>query len=217
MVRETGALKTNTLSLAQFASIFEKKWATLEDVHGDFFSSLILDSGENAVPGDWYTLDFLDSNLGFGVSLDAIRNRIVVRMVEPPLHGKVNVGDGILAVNGSPMGLVKHPAALQEKVKVLTRPLTITFVRKSRSIREVSSNIIFDEVVKPKEESQSLDKACLQNDVKIEDTKPAISETLTSDSKFEKHGSEIISSTFEKFDLYVYMLTRLIFTRRLPF
>ena len=224
MVRETGALATNKLSLAQFASIFDEDWAALEDQHVDFFSTLILDSGENAVPGDWYNLDFPDANLGFGVSLDAVRNRIVVQTITQPLQGKVNVGDGILAVNGSPMGLVKHPAALQEKVKVLTRPLTITFVRKSKSIREISSSATSSEVLQQKEEivfrndnhmqhlPESSVEACLQNsttDLRLEASTSAQSGSFAPDTKSGKHSPEVISSTFEKFDLYVKLITYL--------
>jgi Ca2+-binding EF-hand superfamily protein/C-terminal processing protease CtpA/Prc len=149
MMHATGALAANTLSLLQFASIFEKDWASPVAADGDSNATPILTSGESAAPGDWYNVVFSGKSLGFGVSLDKTHSRIVIQRVGPAMENKVSVGDGILAVNGAPMGQVKHPAALQEKLKALRRPLTITFVRDSTFERNADSAAAADVAAAP--------------------------------------------------------------------
>jgi Ca2+-binding EF-hand superfamily protein len=131
MVHVTGALKTNTLSLQQFAYVLATDWSQVGVGVGGSVAPAV--SGRDAKPGDVFECAFPHPALGFGVRYDALYSRIVVAAVGDALVGVLEIGDGVLAVNGAPLGKVNRPSALQEAVKSLRRPLTITFVRRDTS------------------------------------------------------------------------------------
>jgi len=244
MVHEVGAHETHKLSLEQFSDIFTRDWA----ISADELSEPVLVDNEAKV-GDMFEEEFGEGSLGFGVLLDELNCRIVVSTTNSKLNGKVQVGDGVLAVNGVPLGRAFHPGILQVRLKPLRRPLVLTFVRLGASaveglfdkpaeaepteasvtpengagllstVLETSSQATLGEIIQPKKEnsviqsqpqllerSESLDKACLQKhtvEPKIDSSSCSLSEPLN--ANFGKLSPEIISSTFKKFDLYVWM------------
>jgi len=242
MVHEVGAHETHKLSFKQFSDIFTQDWPTSADEG----SGPVL-SGNEAKVGDMFEEEFGEGSLGFGVLLDELNCRIVVSTTNPKLGGKVQVGDGVLAVNGVPLGRAFHPGILQVRLKPLRRPLVLTFVRLGEAAveglfdkpaevepaeasvtpengtgllspgLETPSHANLGEIIQPKEEisvvqsqpqllerSESLDKACMQKhavEFKIDSTSSSVSELLS--ANVGQHSPEVISSTFDKFDLYV--------------
>jgi len=128
MVRASGAMATNSLTFVQFTDLLAKDWP--ED---DGETSRVVD-GCDAQAVDVYHCVFHGNSLGFGVSFDRANNRIVVSDVSSALSTQIYKGDGILAVNSAPLGKVDHPAALQQALKPLRRPVTISFVRSERQV-----------------------------------------------------------------------------------
>jgi Ca2+-binding EF-hand superfamily protein len=131
MVHEVGAHETHKLSLEQFSDIFTRDWA----ISADEPSEPVLVDNEAKV-GDMFEEEFGEGSLGFGVLLDELNCRIVVSTTNSKLNGKVHVGDGVLAVNGVPLGRAFHPGILQLRLKPLRRPLVLTFVRLGASAVE---------------------------------------------------------------------------------
>jgi Ca2+-binding EF-hand superfamily protein len=112
MVESVGAHETNTLTYEQFAEVLSNDWPVESD-HGGSFE-----------------LTFSKESLGFAIQFDELGGRIEVNSVaDPDLKGELAAGDIIIAVNGAPLGFVKHPKALKEKVGPMKRPLRITFMR----------------------------------------------------------------------------------------
>jgi len=130
MVHDTGALETNTLTLQQFTDVLAKDWSSLNDN-----KAVPKVTGRDAQPGEVFECAFPHAVLGFGVYFDEPHSRILVSLVSDALVGVLEVGDIALAVNGAPLGKVNRPSALQEAIKLLTRPLNISFKRRELSVQ----------------------------------------------------------------------------------
>jgi hypothetical protein len=80
--------------------------------------------------GKLYALSFPKPSLGFKVTHDAARGRIVVgALTDAALAGVVAPGDVVVTVNGAPLGRVTDSELLQTKVGPLRRPVRIGFLR----------------------------------------------------------------------------------------
>ena len=113
--------KTNTLDLSQFSRLAHRfSKGEFGDPSGQA-NDTVLEDG-------FYEHEFKKLSVGFRVKNVLETGSIVVSKVnDPDLEGLVEVGDTVIAVNGAPLGWVKRPEVLGEKVKELPRPVRISF------------------------------------------------------------------------------------------
>jgi len=117
-----------TVDLVSFIAMmrdFDWSVTAEESEHAQADAQLLEDQG-------LYEVDFQKSKLGFKVRNDPTRpgEIAVSAIMDADNEGRIHLGDGVLAVNGAPLGYANDHRILAFKIKDLSRPLRLTFRRK---------------------------------------------------------------------------------------